>query len=138
MSTTAVTREPSGPAAQGPAAAAHPHPTHPPGAEGTSVWSEKVGGGGRTVPAVRFRSLEAGAKLLSPKNLILLRTIAERKPQSVTALAAMTGRAEQNLLRTLNKFAAAGIIRMHRGDGRARKPVLVVRKIHVEIDLLEG
>jgi predicted transcriptional regulator len=106
--------------------------------EGTKVWSEKVGGPGRVVPAVKFRSLEAGAKLLSPKNRILLRTIAERKPQSVTALAAMTGRAEQNLLRTLNKLAAAGIIRMHRGDGRARKPVLAVRKIHVEIDLLKG
>jgi predicted transcriptional regulator len=133
MSSTAVTREPTGPVAQGAATA-----VHPPGDDGTKVWSEKVEGPGRTIPAIKFRSLEAGAKLLSPKNLILLRTIAERKPQSVTALAAMTGRAEQNLLRTLNKFVAAGIIRMHRGDGRARKPVLAVRKIHVEIDLLEG
>jgi predicted transcriptional regulator len=132
MTTTAVTRASAGPWVQaaGPAADAPP--------DGTKVWSEKVGAPGRAAPGVKFRSLEAGAKLLSPKNRILLRTIAERKPQSVSALAAMTGRAEQNLLRTLNKLVAAGIIRMNRGEGRARRPVLAVRKIHMEIDLLEG
>jgi len=102
------------------------------------VWSERVGTPGRFSPGVHFRSFEAGAKLLSPKNRILLRMIAERKPQSVTALAAMTGRTEQNVLRTLNKMAAAGLVRLNRGDGRARRPVLAVRKIHVEIDLLAG
>ena len=102
------------------------------------IWSERIGAPGRTAPGVHFRSFEAGAKLLSPKNRALLRTIAERKPQSVAALAAMTGRTEQNLLRTLNKLAAAGIVRLNRGDGRARRPVLAVRKIHVEIDLLAG
>ena len=102
------------------------------------VWSERMDAPGRAVPGVRFRSFEAGAKLLSPKNRILLRTIAERKPQSVTALATMTGRTQQNLLRTLNKLADAGIVRLNRGDGRARRPVLAVRKIHVEIDLLLG
>ncbi|MSP50004.1 MAG: MarR family transcriptional regulator [Alphaproteobacteria bacterium] len=101
-------------------------------------WSERVGAPGRVALGVRFRSFEAGAKLLSAKNRILLRTIAERKPQSVAALAAMTGRSEQNLLRTLNKLVDAGIVRLNRGDGRARRPVLAVRKIHVEIDLLAG
>jgi predicted transcriptional regulator len=100
------------------------------------IWSEPVGPPGRCMPGVRFRSLEAGAKLLSPKNRILLRAISERKPQSVTALAAITGRTPQNVLRTLNKLAAAGIVRFNRGDGRARRPVLAIRKIHVEIDLL--
>ena len=36
----------------------------------------------------------------------------------------MTGRAEQNVLRTLNKLAAAGIMRLDRGEGRARRPGL--------------
>jgi predicted transcriptional regulator len=102
------------------------------------IWSERVGAPGRTAPGVKFRSFEAGAKLLSTKNRILLRIIAERKPQSVSALAAMTGRTGQNVLRTLNKMVAAGLIRLNRGEGRARRPVLAVRKIHVEIDLLAG
>ena len=85
---------------------------------------------------MHFASLEAGAKLLSAKNRALLRAIAERRPQSVTELAAITGRAEQNVLRTLNKLAAAGLVRLDKGAGRARRPVLAARKVHFEIDLL--
>ncbi len=99
------------------------------------VWVEQVAGG-RERGAVRFTSLEAGAKLLSAKNRALLRAIAEREPKSVSELAGITGRAEQNVLRTLNKLAAAGVVRLDRGEGRSRRPVLAARKIHFEIDLL--
>ena len=99
------------------------------------VWVERIVGGKRG-QRVRFASLEAGAKLLSAKNRILLRTIAEREPRSVTELAAMTGRAEPNVLRTLNKLVAAGVVHLDKGEGRALRPVLVARKVHFEIDLL--
>jgi predicted transcriptional regulator len=85
---------------------------------------------------VQFASLEAGAKLLSAKNRELLRTIAERQPKSVAELAAMTDRAEQNLLRTLKKLETAGVVRLDKGEGRARRPVLAARKVYFEIDLL--
>lgn len=98
------------------------------------IWCERIDGAKDT--GVRFSSLEAGAKLLSAKNRLLLRAIAQRKPRSVSELAAMTGRAEQNVLRTLNKLAAAGIVRLAKGDGRARRPILAARKVHFEIDLL--
>lgn len=100
------------------------------------VWVERIEGGRRRGEEVRFASLEAGAKLLSAKNRSLLRTIAEREPQSVAELATMTGRAEQNVLRTLNKLAAAGVVRLDKGKGRARRPLLAARRIHFEIDLL--
>jgi predicted transcriptional regulator len=99
------------------------------------VWVERIEGD-RAGEGVQFASLEAGAKLLSAKNRALLRTIAEREPRSVTELAAMTGRAEQNVLRTLNKLAAAGVVRLDKGEGRARRPVLAARRVHFEIDLL--
>jgi predicted transcriptional regulator len=99
------------------------------------VWVERIEGESAG-EGVQFASLEAGAKLLSAKNRALLRTIAERQPKSVTELAAMTGRAEQNVLRTLNKLAAAGVVRLDKGEGRARRPVLAARKVHFEIDLL--
>jgi predicted transcriptional regulator len=98
------------------------------------IWCEPIDAAAEQ--AVQFASLEAGAKLLSTKNRVLLRAIAERQPQSITELAAMTGRAEQNVLRTLNKLAAAGVIRLDKGFGRARRPVLAARKVHFEIDLL--
>ena len=100
------------------------------------AWVERIEGNGRGEQGVQFASLEAGAKLLSAKNRALLRTIAERAPKSITELATMTGRAEQNVLRTLNTLAAAGVVRLDEGEGRARRPVLVARKVHFEIDLL--
>jgi predicted transcriptional regulator len=102
------------------------------------VWIERVDGSESTDDGVQFRSLEAGAKLLSAKNRVLLRMIAERHPRSVAELATMTSRAEQNVLRTLNKFVAAGIVRLDKGEGRALRPRLAARKIHFEIDLVAG
>lgn len=100
------------------------------------IWVERVDTDDKAEESVHFASLEAGAKLLSAKNRALLRAIAERRPKSVTELAAITGRAEQNVLRTLNKLEAAGIVRLDKGDGRARRPVLAARKVHFEIDLI--
>jgi predicted transcriptional regulator len=50
--------------------------------------------------------------------------------------AAITGGAEQNLLRTLKKLESAGVVRLDKGVGRARRPVLTARRVHFEIDLL--
>jgi predicted transcriptional regulator len=100
------------------------------------IWIEApAGAGGRKVP-VRFRSLEAGAKLLSVKNRLLMRAIARHRPQSVVELATLTGRAEQNVMRTLRKLSEAGLVRLDRGKGRAYRPVVAARRVHFEIDLL--
>jgi len=88
------------------------------------------------VREIQFHSLEAGAKLLSAKNRALLRLIAERHPKSVSELAILAGRAEQNVLRTLHKLSAVGLVRLDKGEGRAYQPVVAGRKIHFEIDLL--
>jgi predicted transcriptional regulator len=100
------------------------------------VWVEPVEHGKRRRHEIQFASLEAGAKLLSAKNRMLLRAIAEQEPKSVVELATIIGRAEQNVLRTLKKLEAAGVVRLDRGEGRARRPVLAARKVHFEIDLL--
>ena len=85
--------------------------------------------------AVRFTSLEAGAKLLSPGNWELLRLIVTREPQSVAELASMAQRAPQNVQRTLHRLSAAGIVRLARGQGRTVRPTLAAKKVHIEIDL---
>ena len=84
---------------------------------------------------MQFRSLEAGAKLLSAKNRALLRLIATHEPQSVHELATMAHRAPQNLQRTLHQLSAAGIVPLTRGAGRTLRPLLTARKVHIEIDL---
>lgn len=101
------------------------------------VWIEPP----RSRPAgktVSFRSLEAGAKLLSPGNRRLLEIIDRRRPQSVAELAMLSGRHNQNLSRTLQKLRDAGIIRMARGEGRRLRPELLARKIYFEVDLIEA
>ena len=111
---------------------------HKPSPNDPKIWIEAVEGEKSTRGKIQFHSLEAGVKLLSVKNRELLRVIAKRQPKSISALAAMTGRAEQNLLRTLRKLTDAGIVRLDQGEGRAYKPVVAASKVHFEIDLLRG
>ena len=83
-------------------------------------------------------SVEGLVKLLSRQNLALLHAIEREKPASMRALAALTGRKESNLSRTLKKLEQAGIVAMRPGPGRTRTPVLVARRVRLEIDLRDG
>jgi predicted transcriptional regulator len=78
-------------------------------------------------------SAEALLRLLTPDNRSLLRTIRDAKPQSVAELARLTNRAEPNLLRTLSKLEAFGLLEMKMVD-RRRVPTVMVGTLHVEID----
>lgn len=75
----------------------------------------------------------ASTHLLTPRGRSLLRTIRDAKPQSVTELARLTQRAEPNLLRTLGKLEAFGLLEMQT-VGRRRVPTVRVGMLHVEID----
>jgi predicted transcriptional regulator len=78
-------------------------------------------------------SAEALLRLLTPDNRSLLRTIRDAKPQSIAELARLTKRAEPNLLRTIGKLEAFGLLEM-RTINRRRVPVAKVGMLHVEID----
>lgn len=78
-------------------------------------------------------SAEALIRLLTPDNRSLLRTIRDAKPQSVAELARLTNRAEPNLLRTLGKLEAFGLLEMRDVD-RRRVPTPVIGMLHFAID----
>lgn len=80
-----------------------------------------------------FDSVEALLRLLTPQNRELLAVIRDKKPQSITELAAMTGRAQPNLTRTLRKLAAVGFVRMKSID-RRKVPTTTVRSLRIDID----
>jgi len=80
-------------------------------------------------------SAEAMVKLLSPGNLAVLEAIRRHRPGSVRELAALTGRKEASLSRTLKQFAALRIIGFSDGPGRTRVPSLLARRVRLEIDL---
>jgi predicted transcriptional regulator len=83
--------------------------------------------------APSFNSIDALIRLLTPENRELLATIRDRKPQSISELAEITGRAQPNLTRTLAKLEAVGFVRM-RLVKRRKVPTASVRMLHVEID----
>ena len=67
--------------------------------------------------------------MVSAKNRALLRLIAERHPKSVSELAGLAGRTEQNALRTLHKLSAVGLVRLDKGEDRAYQPVVAGRRV---------
>ena len=78
-------------------------------------------------------STEALIRLLTPDNRNLLRTIRDAKPQSVAELARLTNRAEPNVLRTLGKLEAFGLLEMKTVD-RRRVPTPIIGMLHLDID----
>lgn len=83
--------------------------------------------------APSVESAEVLLRLLTPDNRGLLRTIRDAKPQSVAELARLSHRAEPNLLRTLAKLEAFGLVEMHTVN-RRRVPVARLEKLRLEID----
>lgn len=65
-------------------------------------------------PKVWFTSMRSLAEVLSDDNRALLKVIRDTKPDSVTSLAAATGRKPGNLSRTLNTMSHYGIVEMRR------------------------
>lgn len=92
---------------------------------------EKLPPKGAAVPSIE--SAEALVRLLTPENRSLMKTIREQKPQSISELAKLTHRAESNLLRTLSKFVALGMMELKTVD-RRKIPVLIIERLSIEID----
>lgn len=80
-----------------------------------------------------FESADVLLRVLTPENRLLLRLIRDEHPESVAELARLSKRAEPNLLRTLAKLEAVGLIEME-AVGRRRKPVSRAQVLRVEID----
>lgn len=74
-----------------------------------------------------FDSLKSIANVLSKENQQLLKVIAEQKPQSVTELAVLTGRAVSNVSRTLKTLGKYNLVEM-----QSTKTMLSPRVIHQE------
>ena len=66
-------------------------------------------------PKVWFTSIESFAKVLSDRNRALLNLIVEKEPDSLTALARISGRAKSNLSRTLHTLERYGLVHLEKG-----------------------
>lgn len=71
-------------------------------------------------PKVWFTSMKSLAEVLSDENRALLHVIIETQPNSISALAAVTGRKPSNLSRTLKTMSNYGIVELRRERNQVR------------------
>ena len=74
-------------------------------------------------PKIWFTSRRSLAEVLSDDNRALPRVIREEKPESLSQLAEVTGRAPSNLSRTLKTMECYGLVEMPR-ELRTVRPVV--------------
>jgi predicted transcriptional regulator len=73
-------------------------------------------------PKIWFSSLNAVAQILSPENLALLDMMDREKPESISQLARLAGRAVSNLSATLSTLEKHGFVKKVKGKN-CMKPV---------------
>ena len=74
-------------------------------------------------PKIWFTSMKSLAEVLSDENRALLKTIRDTHPESISGLAAITGRKPGNLSRTLKTMSNYGIVEMRR-ENRHVRPIV--------------
>ena len=86
-------------------------------------------------PDIWLTSVESLAKVLSERNRALLALIAEHQPDSLDALAEVSGRAKSDLSRTLHTMAHYGLVHLEKGEGRKFKPIVTFERVEVRLAL---
>ncbi len=74
-------------------------------------------------PKIWYTSINAISQVLCPENIELLRLIDSERPETVTELAELSGRAKSNLSNTLKALSDKGFVRLEKQAGNKIKPV---------------
>ncbi|MCC4799868.1 MarR family transcriptional regulator [Enterovibrio norvegicus] len=77
-----------------------------------------------------FDSLKSVANVLSKENQQLLKVIAKEQPQSITELAALTGRAVSNVSRTLKTLNKYNLVLL-RSSKKTLRPTVIYQEFLV-------
>jgi predicted transcriptional regulator len=81
-------------------------------------------------PKIWFTSMRSLAEVLSDDNRALLKIIQEVHPESISSLAAITGRKPSNLSRTLKTMSNYGLVEMRREKNHVR-PIAVATEFQI-------
>jgi len=71
-------------------------------------------------PKIWFTSMKSLAEVLSDENRALLKVIQVSRPESISGLAALTGRKQSNLSRTLKTMSGYGLVEMVKENRHVR------------------
>jgi predicted transcriptional regulator len=83
-------------------------------------------------PRIWVSSLESLAKMLSERNMHLLQTIRNSRPQSLTELSRLSGRAVSNLSRTLHSLERLGLVAFEEKSRGRKVPTAVYTRVKLE------
>ncbi len=97
-------------------------------------------GQGEPIPtenSLYFADLEAFRKCLTPKRLVLLWTVAEKRPQSVRELAGLLKRELKNVSEDVNYLHQIGLLEFRPSvvHGNARTPIVPYDRVDFSLDL---
>lgn len=95
----------------------------------------EIARGGKLLPGepkLWVSSLESLAKVLSERNMLLLQMIRSSRPQSLTDLARLSGRAVSNLSRTLHSLERLGLVEFEEKSRGRKVPTAVYTKVKLE------
>lgn len=80
---------------------------------------------------------EALERVLSAKNLELVRTIASQEPESVRELARLVDRDIKNVSTALNRLEELGLVGLE-DEGHAKKPTVWYDHVEIDIQVTSG
>jgi len=83
-------------------------------------------------PKVWFASMNAVAQVLSNENILLLKLMHERKPQTVTELAELSGRHVSNLSTTLKTLEGHGFVSIKKA-GNKKIPTALFTEFDIRV-----
>lgn len=85
-------------------------------------------------PKIWYTSINAISQILRPENIELLRLMDSERPESLTQLSELTGRAKSNLSNTLKTLSEKGFVRLEQGSGKSIKPVALFTDFEIVTD----
>jgi len=92
----------------------------------------------RGEPKIWFSSMAALAQILSDQNRELLSLIAKQKPESITELSKLSGRAQSNLTRTLKKMESYGLVTIKTGKRGSKQPYVPYSDIVLDMSIAKN
>jgi len=75
-------------------------------------------------------------RLLSDRNLKLLKLIRTAKPKTLAELSRLSGRPKASLTRTLARLGDVGIVVLVKSKGRGKIPTVACDRVRLEVSLL--
>ena len=85
-------------------------------------------------PKVWYTSLNSIAQLLCPENIELLKLMDIERPESLTELSILAGRAKPNISKTVNALASKGFVRLEKMKGNILKPVALFTEFELIVN----